>query len=223
MENKTKYWIILLLLTLIGSLFSSCSTRKTYQWHPLYTNLQFEDGTVIPIFERIHQNAFLYHNYRTILIVDAIFKDQSYRQHFSKEIANTYFFSPEQAKNLANQQTQHFQNQFEFIVFIYGGNNDPLEIDAPTAQWKIYLKDDDGDLLQPIRITKLDDGHQEIRFLQKYIKMPDRWVEKYLIAFPKLSKATIQETPGKSPFQFIITSLAGKSVLSWQDNRIFYQ
>ncbi|MBF0287942.1 MAG: hypothetical protein HQM14_08995 [SAR324 cluster bacterium] len=223
MKNKIKYQAAVILMILIGFLLPSCTTRKTFQWHPLYTNLHFEDDAIRPLFERIHQNASLYQDYKTILIVDAIFKDIRYRQHFSREIATTYFLTPEQAKNLEKQQIQQFQNQFEFIVFLYGGSNDSLKLDTPAAHWKVYLKDDDGDLLQPTQITKLDEEHQEIRFLQKYIKMPDRWAEKYLIVFPKLSKTAILESPGKSPFQLIITSFAGKSLLSWQENLLFYQ
>ncbi len=198
------------------------TTSRPYEFHPLYANIQFTDEAWKTLFREIYRRDHIYRDYRPLLIADAVFKNQAYRKRLVADLSQAHFWNDTQAQRVEQQQQEAFQNRFEFIVFLYNGTVESVKLDQADSAWKMYLKDDDGDVLQPLHVVKLKETHREVQYLKKYTHHLDRWVDVYRVSFPKLSKATLQEARGSENIQLVVSGLKGQAVLQWEDLTLFY-
>lgn len=215
--------VLSLLLINIFLLLGGCSSRTNFHLYPIQTSISTIDSELVELLEKIQRSDALYRDYRTVMIGDAIFKDRLFRARYGRELKNNYLFSKYDLNNYYEEQNILFQNQFDFIVFLYGEEVESFELEKAHSPWRIFLKDDDGDVINPTGIYKLDKSHRELSFLTKNIRELDRWVEVYSVTFPKFSKGAINEESGSRPFQLILSSMKGKLTFKWENSKLFYQ
>ena len=209
-----------LVILILFPLFGCTSARKRDQQNNLYQVLKARDYQTIEYFDQRYRSGNIYLDYGTALTLDVIFKDLDYRKKFLAEVSKFYYLAPKSQLKIWQEEQENYQNNFEFLLFVYGGNNRKLNLQKKSSEWKIFLKDDEGDLIRPGYIKKLKKDEREILFLGKYFYQLDRWSEVYRVKFPKLDKS---QEKSNSPMTLIISGIRGKSSLIWKDSSIFYQ
>ncbi len=220
LNTKSVFFKILILLTLV---LTGCSTRfSDYDFYPIYRNVRFLDADTEELFSKVHRFGFLYQDYRPVLVADVIFKGADYRKLYANNIVEGYGLRQKQSDDILREQRKSYHNRFEFVLFLYNGSLDNIDLHKAKSQWKLYLQDDDGDELLPMEVRKLKHDAPEAIFLKKYMIELDRWVEVYLVSFPKLAKAVLQEESGTKDFQMTLTSLNGRILLEWKQSQLFY-
>ena len=211
--------LIFFVLLLAGG----CSTRfSDYEFHPIYRNVRFLDEQTETLFSKIHRFGFLYQDYRPVLVADVIFKGADYRKLYIEDMVKGYGLRQKQKDDMVREQRKAYHNRFDFILFLYNGSLNKIDLHKNKSQWKLYLQDDDGDEFLPMEVRKLKHDVPEAIFLKKYVIELDRWVEVYLVSFPKLAKSVLQEQSGEKDFKMTLTSLHGRILLTWKQAQLFY-
>ena len=220
-ETKASLRSVFVLAFVITLFLGACSTRDGFRFNPIHENLKFKDVSSQKQFDAVYRNAHFYRDYRPVMIVDALFKDMGYREKFATALKTSFLFSDEKYNGLLKREQNVFNNSFEFVVFLYNGSVEKSKLGEEDAQWKIFLRDDDGDLTSPLKITRLKDTDREFQFLGQHIYELDRWVDPYLVSFPKLSKRSINLEVGEKPLELIITSIEGTLRLTWTGQQVY--
>ncbi|OGG96839.1 MAG: hypothetical protein A2508_09990 [Candidatus Lambdaproteobacteria bacterium RIFOXYD12_FULL_49_8] len=211
-----RFCLILLSLVLLG-----CSSARNRDGQTnLISSWEAKDDKTQALLEGRFKSGNVYLDYDTVFVVDALFRDLSYRKAFLDEQSKAYFYPPVQAEAKWAREVEDYQNFYSFVVVIYTGDTEKPEFGEPSSHWQVFLGDDESDLLRPVNVKKLAKRDQEHIFLTKYFKPVDRWVELYRISFPKLNR----EVPlGDKPFSLIFSGLKGSARLEFSDRSLFYQ
>ncbi|MBI3993971.1 MAG: hypothetical protein HY342_11910, partial [Candidatus Lambdaproteobacteria bacterium] len=184
-------------LALLGA---GCSTaRQRDEPQNLIGNLRFRNAEAQTYFDQVYRSGNLYLDFRPVLVVDAIFKDQSFRRLYVSELQARYLLAPRDVDTLTEQNRQAFAHGMEFILFAYTGAKRDVRLNQGDAPWRIMLRDDDGQVLTPSSIRRMDANGPDFIYIDKYFYGVDRWSEGYLVTFPKLDKRLLGQAPGTGP------------------------
>ncbi len=214
---------LLALVLLLAGAAGCSSARKRDSPSSIFGNLRYRDSQTEARFASTYRTGSLYQDYRTVLIVDAIAMDQEYRRGYVAMLAKRFMLSDADSDGMRRAEELDYAGTISFLVFVYGGNNRPIPLGEPTAQWKVLLQDDDGQTLTPLSIERLRPENPNYQYLSLYFYGLDRWSQAFKVSFPKLDKATLRQPLGSHPVELIVTGLAGTVHLGWQDPRGFYQ
>lgn len=211
-------------LLALAPLLGGCTTaRQRDEPRSMLGNLRFRDGESRRHFHQSYRSGNLYQDWRPVLVVDAIFKDEAYRRMFIDLVAERFYLDPAEVRELRREQQQAFDSHFEFLVLIYGGTNDPVRLTRADAQWRLFLRDDDGDLLRPESTTAIEEDSPTHLYLKAHFIGVDRWSEIYRVTFPKLEKSVVPAEIGTHPFQLIVSGVQGTVTMEWERPETFYR
>ena len=198
------------------------SARQREEPTNLSGSLRFKNEDTFRYFHNVYRSGNLYQDFRPVMVVDAIYEDMQYRRLYVDMLKERFLIGDKEAARLSAQQRERFSNNMDFLVLVWGGTNDRLKLHKDDASWKVYLRDDDGELLTPSKLQPIKSKDLVYQFLKKYFTGLDRWSEVMRISFPKLDKAMLKQTPGEHPFQFIVTGVPGSVTMRWEDAGLFY-
>lgn len=205
------------------ALLAGCSTaRRRDQPVGLTSLLHYRDPATHRYFADTYRTGNLYLDFRPALVVDAIVEDETYRRQYVEMVRERYLLSGDAAAKLAAEQRRQFETSIDVLVFIYEGTNHPTKLTGNDPLWRLFLRDDDGQLLTPQEIVRVPDGSPTYAYLQKYFYGLDRWSQVYRVRFPKLSKGVLGQPVGPHPVQLIVTSVRGTVTLQWENAGILY-
>ncbi|MDX2471226.1 MAG: hypothetical protein QNL04_11700 [SAR324 cluster bacterium] len=212
-----RFFLFLLVFTL-----SSCSTggRNSGGSFSLLDSNAAKNDKLQEVLEAKVKTESIYLDYSTEMQVDALYQDLIYRLAYAKELSEVYYLADNAKAKIWRQHTQDYENFYTFVVVLYPGSNKRANFGRPSAEWQAYLKDDEGDLLRPVKIVRLDKKNRELIFLHKYLRPLDRWSQTYLVRFPKLHRNAIE---GSHAVKLIISGISGKAVIKFTDLSIFVQ
>jgi hypothetical protein len=185
--------------------------------------LRFRNAETEEHFRASYRSGNLYLDFRPVMIADAIFQDERYRALYLKTMRDRYMVPGENLERMIQDEQERFDGYFEFLVFLYGGSNTPIRLNAKTANWRLLMRDDDGDLLQPVYVHEIRDDSHEYRYIQGYFSGLDRWSQLYIVRFPKLEKAVAGQPVGKHPFELLVTGMEGTITMRWENPNQFYR
>lgn len=203
---------------------AACSTarQRTEPEGPL-SLLHFRDADTYRYFTDTYRTGTLYVDFRPALIVDAIAKDRTYRRLYVDMLAEQYLLPPAEVRRLQDKQEEAFRTGIELVVLVYEGTRrPPTNLAKGDALWRLYLRDDDGQLLAPAQVRRVGEDSTEYAYLEQYFYGLDRWSRVYTVRFPKLSKGVLGQPPGTEPMELIVTGIPGRVVLRWADPTLFY-
>ena len=120
------------------------------------------------------------------------------------------------------EQREQYRNRMDFLLLVWGGSNDKVKLHKPKTAWKVFLRDDDGQLLAPAKIEPVDEKNPIYAFLTKYFIGLDRWSEVVRISFPKLDKQLLGQKPGAQPMRMLVTGIPGTVTMVWENPGLFY-
>jgi hypothetical protein len=215
----------LLAAALLAALLAvaACSTarqRDTPQG-PL-TLLHYRDPATAAYFRDTYRSGNLYEDFRPALVVDAIVEDRTYRRLYVEMLRKQFLLSDADVARMQAEQEQQFETRVTLLLFTYEGTNTVSQLDKANAPWRLFLRDDDGQLEVPASVTPIKPGDPTYLYMDRYFSGLDRWSRVYRVEFPKLSKGRLGQPLGKSPFQLIMTGVRGSVTLKWDDPRLFY-
>jgi hypothetical protein len=185
--------------------------------------LRFRSEETARHFLHNYRSGNLYLDFRPVMITDAIFQDERYRALFLETLRERYLLAEKDLEPMLREQQTRFDTHFEFLVFLYGGSNVPVRLNAPNSNWRILLRDDEGDVLEPVAMHGIGAETPTYRYIQSYFSGLDRWSQAYLIQFPKLEKTLTGQPIGSHPFELLVTGLEGTITMRWDDTRLFYR
>lgn len=198
------------------------SARQRGEPTNLAGSLRFKNEDTFRYFHEVYRSGNLYQDFRPVMVVDAIYEDMRYRRLYVNMLKERFLIGDKEAARLTARQRERFNNSMDFLVLVWGGTNDRLKLHKDDASWKVYLRDDDGELLTPSKLQPIKRKDPVYQFLKKYFTGLDRWSEVMRISFPKLDKARLNQAPGEHPFQFIVTGVPGSVTMQWVDAGLFY-
>lgn len=231
-ENTTKtkpshrlarHWRLLPAVVAACLLLAACSTaRQRGTPENLLGNLRFRNDETFEFFHRVYRSGNLYRDFRPVMVVDAIFEDLRYRELFLQTLEEQFLIRPEELERMAARQQEQYGNRMDFLLFVYGGSNDKVNLHKADSPWKVFLRDDEGELISPAKMEKIGRKNTVFAFLKQYFVGLDRWSEVVRVSFPKLDKALLGQEPGQGPFQLILTGIPGTITLGWDNVALFY-
>ncbi|MDT8447956.1 MAG: hypothetical protein RRB13_13775 [bacterium] len=167
-----------------------------------------------------YKTGSIYLDYGTVLLVDAVYCDLTYRKLYLEELGEAYLHSSAHQLEQWKQEKVEYKNYYEFLLVLYSGSAKTPEFGRAGSSWQVLLRDDEGDLLKPVGTKMLSHKEREYLFLKKYLKPVDRWAEVYRVRFAKLNRPAPK---GDHPFELLLTGIEGKTLLRWNDRTLFYQ
>ncbi len=201
---------------------SSCSTggRNSGGQFSLLDSNEAKNTKLQETLEAKVKSESIYLDYSTQMQVDALYQDLIYRIAYAKELSEVYYLADNAKAKIWADHTREYENFYTFVVVLYPGSNKRVDFGKPSDQWQAYLKDDEGDLLRPVKIKRLDKRNRELSFLHKYLRPLDRWSQTYLVQFPKLHRSQVE---GSQAVRLIISGIKGKAVIKFTDLSLFVQ
>jgi len=211
--------LLLALLLAVG-----CSTaRRRGEPDSLAGSLRQRDPATTAFFAEVYRSGSVYVDFRPVLVADAVFEDRRYRELFVQALSERLLLDAAQRGAVAAEQARGFSTRMEFLLFVYDGTNRPVRLNRPDSPWKVALRDDDGQLLQPAAVEPVKPDSPTYRFLETHFDGLDRWSRPFRVAFPKLPKGRLGQPPGPHPVQLIVTGLSGTVTMTWADAGLFYR
>lgn len=217
-----RWWLLPAALLLAVAVVGCSTARRRDTPQGPRSLLHYRDPATAAYFRDVYRTGSLYVDFRPALIVDAIFEDATYRRLYVETLRKQFLLGPAEAKRMEAKQQRQFDTRITLLVVAYEGTDEPSPLDRPGARWRLFLRDDDGQLQVPLAIRPIRQGSTRYQYLDKYFSGLDRWSRVYEVDFPKLSKTALKVPVGKHPFEFIVTGVAGTVTLRWDHPGLFY-
>jgi hypothetical protein len=159
------------------------------------------------------KQATLYHDYRRVLIMEAVYFDWRLRENFASGYSENYFTPVEPI--LAEQKEEYRQKYYFFVLTTFQDIGADLENE--NASWKFFLKDWNQDRYLPTEVERLKKKDLYYQYFTTLYPM-DKWSELYLVKADRDFSIT--------PEQNLILQLGNlqhKLQLQWKDPEFFFQ
>lgn len=215
---------VALVLAVAAALAAGCTTARERQSpQNIVGSLRYRSAETESFFQHTFRSGNLYSEFRPVMIVDAIFQDERYRQLFLDTLQERYLVREQEMSGLLSEHRQRFDTGFEFLVLVYGGSNAPVRLGRADSNWKLFLRDDDGDLLRPSSVEGIRTDSTVHRYIDLYFSGLDRWSQLYRVRFPKLEKTLSGQSLGTQPFEMVVSGIEGTVTMRWEDAAMFYR
>ncbi len=203
---------------------AACTTaRQREDPASLLGSLRFRDEQTFEFFHSVYRSGNLYRDFRPVMVVDTIYEDLRYRKLFLRTLREQFLVRPGDAARMRAEQVEAYRNRMDFLLFVYGGSNEKVNLHKEDSIWKVFLRDDDGQLISPMQVEPVGRKNPIFTFLEQYFVGLDRWSEVVRVSFPKLDKAAFGKAPGEHPVQLIVTGIPGTVTLAWEEPGLFYR
>lgn len=155
--------------------------------------------------EKLTKVAKIYENFETKLVVYATYKDLEFRKMYIEKLSNDLMISENEKYKLLQEEEKNASQFNEFLVIVYTSERKKNNLHLKDAPWNIFLLNNRGELLTPIKIERELEDPNKIFYFYPYVNI---WSYTYKIIFPKFSNEA-------ENFKMIITSIFGKCELNW--------
>ncbi len=153
--------------------------------------------------EKIYKNKFV-----TTLVVNAVYRNMEFREGYVHEYAKAYQLTKTEEDAMLAKEKAQDENELSFYLFAYTEEDKWNNFDKANPAWKIYLKDDKSNRLEPISVKKFT-LEPSLHFI--YFPMVSQWMKGYEVSFPK----NIDVANAKS-LTIILTGFLGNTELIWE-------
>ena len=144
---------VILFVCLLPAACSTARQRDTPE--NLLGNLRFRDAETFQFFHNVYRSGNLYRDFRPVLVVDSIYEDLQYRGRFLRVLEEQFLIRPEELVQMTAAQQQEYGNQMDFLLFVYGGSNDKVNLHKSDSRWRVFLKDDEGELISQAKLEPI--------------------------------------------------------------------
>ncbi len=153
--------------------------------------------------EKIYKNKFV-----TTLVVIAVYKNMEFREGYVHEYAKAYQLTKAEEDAMLTKEKEQDEKEISFYLFAYTEEEKWNNFDKANPAWKIYLKDDKSNRLEPLSVKRFT-LEPALHFI--YFPMVSQWMKGYEVSFPK----NIDVTNAKS-LTIILTGFLGNTEITWE-------
>ena len=212
-----KFYIFrrVILFLLVCFFLSHCSTARDRTAPSFISGIENDSSDLLI---DNYKTATLYVDYTTRIEIDVLFYDLLLRRLYIEDDANNYLFTDKKTTNLKNEATREYNNSFDFFVFVYSDKK--VNLESEHSLWKIFLEYTDNNFIASNKSMPIDKKGKLFAFFKKYFYRADRWVELYLVSFPR-EKQHQNISPNK--IALALRGIEGNVQVVWEDTDIFFQ
>jgi len=153
--------------------------------------------------EKIYKNKFV-----TTLVVNAVYRNMGFREGYVHEYAKAYQLTKAEEDAMLTKEKEQDEKEISLYLFAYTEEEKWNNFDKANPVWKIYLKDDKSNRLEPLSVKKFK-LEPALHFI--YFPMVSQWMMGYEVSFPK----NIDAANAKS-LTIILTGFLGNTELTWE-------
>ncbi len=153
--------------------------------------------------EKIYRNKFV-----TTLVVNSVHRNKEFREGYVHEYAKAYQLTKAEEEAMLSKELAQDEKEISFYLFAYTEDEKWNNFDKANPAWKIYLKDDKSNRLEPLSVKKFK-LEPSLHFI--YFPMVSHWMTGYEVSFPK----NIDAANAKS-LTIVLTGFLGNTELTWE-------
>ncbi len=161
------------------------------------------------------KEAKVYQNFETKLITGVTFKSWEFRQAYVEKYAQIYLLEAEKKREMLEEERMISSEVNEFFLSIYAPGRELDDFNKDDSDWKIYLLDDLGNILEPTEIEKVKEKLSLLQELYPYITP---WSSQYKLSFPQNLPGTQEPfiTAETGYIKLVITSPGTRAEMTWE-------
>ncbi len=156
--------------------------------------------------EKIYKNKFV-----TTLVVNMIYRDIKFREAYVHEYAKAYQLTKAEEEAMLAKERAQDEKEISFYLFAYTENEKWNNFDKGDPVWKIYLKDDKSNRLEPLSVKKFT-LEPSMHFI--YFPMVSQWMKGYEVTFTKGA-----DFADAKSLTIVLTGFLGNTELTWEINK----
>ncbi len=153
--------------------------------------------------EKIYRNKFV-----TTLVVNAVYRNMEFREGYVHEYSKAYQLTKAEEDAMLTKEKEQDENEISFYLFAYTEEEKWNNFDKANPAWKIYLKDDKSNRLEPLSVKRFT-LEPALHFI--YFPLVSQWMKGYEVSFPK----SIDINNAKS-LTIILTGFLGNTEMTWE-------
>ncbi|MEK6682287.1 MAG: hypothetical protein AABY79_10025 [Nitrospirota bacterium] len=156
--------------------------------------------------EKIYKNKFV-----TTLVVSVVYRDARFREGYVHEYAKAYQLTKAEEDAMLAKEKSQDEKEISFYLFAYTEEEKWNNFDKGNPAWKIYLKDDKANRLEPLSVKKFT-LEPSMHFI--YFPMASQWMKGYEVTFTKGA-----DFASAKSLTIVLTGFLGNTELTWEINK----
>jgi hypothetical protein len=157
----------------------------------------------------------VYRGIESRLVVHATYRGLEFREAYVREYGDRYRLDDYRREKLLATERAGHERVEEFFLAVSTLDEKWNDLHRSDSVWRLYLKNDSGERVEPIAIRRVD---EESPLFREFYPKLDRWSRGYIVTFPKYSEA------GEAPLinddtlrvTLVITGALGQTVIEWR-------
>ena len=156
----------------------------------------------------------VYNNFNLVLSLAATYQSGPFRTAHVEEYARVYGLKEVDKKKRLSDQLEAAASTYEFLFAVHVSERQWDDFQTEGSMWKIFLKLNDKERLNPEEIVKLKGNDAVIRYFYPYISP---WKSIYRIRFSKTPMKEQANNVNKisDRITLVITGVQGSAELNW--------
>ncbi len=160
--------------------------------------------------EKWSRDDKIYSGLSSIAFTNITHQSLEFREAYVKELSRLKMFSLDEQKELLDANIEEESKYITFIFRIYTAKKEWNDFHKGNSIWKIILKNDRNEIIEPEKIELLKSNDPLLAFFYPDI---NRWVNVYVIAFKKDEHPQFLVDTKK--INLIIASFLARTSFTW--------
>jgi hypothetical protein len=198
--------LLILLCVLSAALVASCARRGEVK----------PDGgpPYAKVIKQWTREGSVYRGIESMLLLHGTYRGMELREAYTREYGERYRLDSYRVEKLVAQERAGYERSEEFFLAVYTPDEKWNDLERSDSAWRLYLRNDSGERVEPITIRRVD---EESPLFREFYPKLDQWSRGYIVSFPKYSATG--ERPiindDTSRFTLIITGVLGQTEIEW--------
>ena len=186
-----------------------CSCGKKYEEPPFDPRL-IHSPLYTSSLEKWSKEDKIYSGLSSIAFMNITHQSLEFRKAYVKELSRLKMFSLDEQKELLDASIKEEEEYITFIFRIYTAKKEWNDFHKGNSMWKITLKNDHNEIIDPHDIELLKSNDPLLAFFYPDI---NRWVNVYLIAFKKNDPPHFLDDT--KTIELVIASFLARTSFTW--------
>jgi len=167
------------------------------------------------VIEKWSSDGTVYRGIESRLILHATYRGLEFREAYAREYGERYRLEGYRIEKLVEQEGAEYERAEEFFLAVSSPNERWNDLDRSESVWRLYLKNDSGERVEPVTIRRVD---EESPLFREFYPKLDQWSRGYIVTFPKYGETG--EVPlindDTRRFTLVITGALGHTEIEWR-------
>ena len=164
--------------------------------------------------DRWHRKAMLYHGVEVTMQLDVVYKGADFRRAYMTEYIRRLGIEQPRAAHLMERELSKTEQYTELILVAATPVDEWNDLDSPNSIWRLYLVDEDGEKVEPVKIERLEKS----AYIREFFPFVDEWSVVYRVVFPRLTPRGHTIGEGSEYIRLDVAGIKGSSSVMWNLN-----